>query len=315
VVRGQDPTTVFGPLPPIVLGPGQAAATRQGRRASAARADSALRVRRRAVDCMGRALLALLALLGSLGLGQGLAPMESEEAGAGAAAPLRVFLGPNDARDLPGFSLGGQRVQAVGRRREGDVDVGLVFVLTADLLRGRGLEADAAKSQMKRWRASDALKPYLHGTVKRAKGVAWEGELVDDVGLVAILVQLKVPEGEVRSLRDAVATFLAPSAPRAPRVTVDAARTYLAAHPKLLLENLRANPKLVADLMDEPEMDGVREASVLMAFDIISDALELFSGLVLSSAGARRSLRPPPLALSPFFLAFAPRPGCLSALQ
>ena len=85
-----------------------------------------------------------------------------------------------------------------------------------------------------------------------------------------MLVQLKVPEGDVRSLRDAVATFLAPSAPRAPRVTVDAARTYLAAHPKLLLENLRANPKLVADLMDEPEMDGVREASVLMAFDIIS---------------------------------------------
>jgi hypothetical protein len=68
-------------------------------------------------------------------------------------------------------------------------------------------------------------------------------------------------------------------------VTIDEVRTYLARHPNLLLDAVRGDPALIVNILEDPEMDAVREKSVLLSFRVIGDALNLFSGLVLSSVG------------------------------
>ena len=214
---------------------------------------------------------------------------ESGESGAGAGAPVVAQTGPvvvlpQDPSNLPVFSLGGEDVRAVGLLLLGGEDVGLVFSLTVELVqRVGGLHKYYSAHRLAKWRNSPTLMPYLHGPAPFVQGKPRVGELVDDVGLAAMLVQLGVLPGEVRSLRDAVASVLGPDAPRRARATIDEVRTYLARHPNLLLDVVRGDPALIVNILEDPEMDAVREKSVLLSFRVIGDALDLFSGLVLTS--------------------------------
>ena len=92
-------------------------------------------------------------------------------------------------------------------------------------------------------------------------------------------------------------------------MTIDEVRTYLVQHPNFLLEAVRDDPALIVNILEDPEMDTVREQSVLLSFSVIGEALNLFLGLVLTSVGECHS----PLPISRLCLLFPIRKRILAS--
>ena len=141
----------------------------------------------------------------------------------------------------------------------------------------------------------------MHGPAPDVGGEPRGGELVDDMGLTAMLVHFNAPVGEVRALRDAVAEFLVPTPARAPRLTQEQVETFLDKPYNLefLKGLIKRRPALVNSCVDDDRMEGVRDYIVRKAFGSVREALRLLSGLVLQAAAPPPSQTPHPISSTP----------------